>query len=286
MQLSELETLKPQLKAIALQTPEIESCALIVRVDGGDTLEVVPCKNIAGLIGKNPKHAIAVDPTDEAKAYRLAGLTEQDFDSHNAQGRIELFHSHGQDAGATLSFEDIQNSKRSSIPYISYDLESLTDNTAWDYYIPDDLNPFPLKARSASPTQVEFYLGWEWQWSRADCYVMMKNYFRGVLGIDLPEVDRTSNPLEYRKAGWNKFEEGLAANDFARLEHGAIVQLHDVILMNVDGAAPHHCGILVDVVQNHMIHHDSPERLSERITYVGGYVETTTGIYRHRSLWQ
>ena len=268
--------------SVELLTEELKSAIVSLTTEGlteeiggllileDDLPVLVPCDNIAQQFGLDKENWFVLDPEQQERAGQL--------------GKVAAFyHIHyREDQPGELTYRDINNSQKSRLPFILYHSEYKT----WDYYEPDGLHPFPMKQPSYTPDQVEFYLRWRWVWARSDCYTLMRSYFKGMVGIDLPQIERSEDEKEYKNPGWDRYREGLIANDFVALDKDTPIQLHDVILMRVDGENYHHTGIITDPVQHHMIHHLCYPRLSERIIWGGEWYNLThpQGIYRHRSL--
>jgi hypothetical protein len=268
--------------SVKLLTEELKSAIVSLTKDGLDQeigglliLEedlpvLVPCQNIAHQFGLDKTDWFILDPEEEERAKEVGTVAA-------------FYHVHYKESHyGEFSYPDINNSQKAHLPYILYHAEYKT----WDYYEPDGLHPFPLKQPSYTPDQIEFYLRWRWVWARSDCYTLLRSYYKGMLGIDLPQIERSEDEKEYRQEGWDRYREGLLANDFVALDRDSPIQLHDVILMRADGENYHHVGIITDPDKQYMVHHLCYPRLSERIIWGGDWYQDThpQGIYRHRSL--
>ncbi len=205
------------------------------------------------------------------------------YHSHPSESHPRIMQFSGRDEQGQWKYTDIYYSQHCKIPYILYH----TIEKSWDLYDPDALYPFPLELdrRPSDPMNIEFYLRWQWHWGRSDCYSLMRSYFRGMVGIQLPEVERSPNPDEFKDPGWDKYRLGLVQNGFIDLNEGDKLQLHDVVLMKVQGENFHHCGIIVDAERSWMLHHLMFPRLSERIVYGGYWLDLTHSVWRHETLW-
>lgn len=253
------------LKAVASHAaslPSEEVCGLIVRNHDG-AIEVIESPNVA--IDK--QSSFAIDP----KLY--AAMKEY--------GKIEaIYHSHcSDDQPAQFGFDDIRQSKRSHHPYLLY--HGITKE--WDYFEPDNLNPFPLQQRNGLPQSIDFYLGWQWVWNRADCYTLLRNYYRGVVGIDLADYERSHSPKRQHLHPYKSFDVGMPEIDFVKLPPNSKLQNHDVMLMAIEGDVSHHCAIITDANQKHFIHHYT-HQLSEKAIWGEAYIDNCTSHWRYRSL--
>jgi cell wall-associated NlpC family hydrolase len=267
------DEIKAAIASHANDFPEQEVCGVVLRSGA-----VIPSENLA----EDVTTGFILDDRCSDLIFR---------DSGGAESVVAVYHSHcleeqprtmvfsGLDDRSVWTYGDIAHSQRSKLPYILFH----TIEQSWDYYDPDGIHPFPL-IQKEDPQDISFYLGWQWMWGRADCYTLMRAYYGNVVGIELPEVERSPDPEEYLSKEWNKFQEGLLVNGFVGLEKTTRLQLHDVVLMRIRGEQWHHVGIISDSQRHHLIHHLGEPRLSERVVYGGVWVEATHQIYRHHSL--
>jgi proteasome lid subunit RPN8/RPN11 len=258
------QEIKDKIKVLADQNPEEEICGFVL-----DDGTVLPRNNLAD----DPTEAFIISYQAVTAAKRLGKI-------------IALYHTHHKDThGSDLSPTDIQNAQKWKIPFLLYHINESFPALSWDYFDPLGIDPFPM-THSGDPSTLNFYLNWKWVWGRADCYSLMKSYYKGVLNIDLPDIIRSISFEEYKVEGWNRYREGMISAGFKKLPQGSPMKLHDVVLMNLNGVAPHHSGIIVDPVQKHMLHHDRAPRLS-RVVVFGGYwgdCAAQGGLWRHESL--
>jgi len=185
---------------------------------------------------------------------------------------LAVFHSHWADfSDAELSFEDIKQSKWNNTPYLLY---HVIDKT-WDYFDPQDLNPFPLLPRPSNPKSLEHYLGLPWVWNRADCYTLLRNYYLGRLDIELPDFPRAPTPEQQLDGNWDTFIETMPKIGFVSVEQNCPLKENDLLLIKMFGSEAHHCGIITDAKKPEFIHHVSPTRTSEVKVYGGYWLEST-----------
>lgn len=110
-----------------------------------------------------------------------------------------------------------------------------------------------------------------------DCYTIIQDYYEAELSIVLPDFDR--DDLWWKK-GKNLYLDNFSKVGFREVEG---MQLHDIILMQLQSPVPNHAGIYLG--DGMMLHHP-PSRLSCRMPYVadrGFYATNTYAILRHES---
>lgn len=240
-----------------------EVCGLIVQNKAG-AIEVVESANVA----EDSKTTFTIDPKLHA-AYQQAGKI------------LAVYHSHwSNEQPAMLGFDDVRFSKRSSIPYLLF---HAIDRT-FDYYDPHDLNPFPLQQRNGTPQSIEFYLGWQWAWGRADCYVLMRNYFKGMLSIELPDHERASEPKRQFTSKYKLFLEALPEMGFTQLPINTKQQNNDVLLLHDTSGHPVHVGVVVDAEKGYFIHHWDNTRLSSQDVWGESWRDNAHSIFRWKDL--
>lgn len=250
------ESVLNRVSAHAELEAEEEVCGFLIERESGE-IEVVESENTSA----NRKDSFK--------------LSRSQFDRESESGRVlALYHSHWADwSAAELSVEDIRQSKKSGIPYLLYHPIEKT----WDYYDPHNLDPFPLVENicEASSTSLDFYLGWRWVWARADCYTLMRHYYKGLLGVELPDFDRASTPEEQLTGNWDRFSEAMPSIGFVPVEHTTPLQDHDLLLMRMNGHIAHHCGVITSAKTPEFIHHLAYPRVSEKRVYGAYWREVT-----------
>lgn len=252
------DDIKTEIESHADEFPSIEVCGFVLRSG-----EVVRSNN------QSP------DPSN-------AAVTNPELYLQHQDEIAAIYHSHcSLEHSGYLSFHDIVQSKFFGLPYILF--HTLDRN--WDYYDPSDLNPWPLQQRNGTPQSTDFYLGWPWDWGRSDCYTLLRNWMKGHEICEMDEFERSSDPEEYLQEGWSRYEDGLPTQGFVKLDAGAPMKKHDVILMAIKSDVPHHAGIVTDVERGtgkaKFIHHIGPSRLSGEAIWGGFWEESTKGVYRY-----
>jgi proteasome lid subunit RPN8/RPN11 len=238
--------IKCQIINQAIATPDVEICGVIL-----NNGEIVQMNNCA----IEPQHNFIIE--------------QSKFDLI-ADSAVAIYHSHCLDSQpAILSPNDIANSKASKLPYLLY--HALFKE--WDYYNPDDIYPYPLIPNPWLAKELPFYLGWKFDYNRSDCYTLVRSYYKGVLGVNLPDFPR-NNIQETTSPGWNMFVGNFERAGFRKLTDEPL-RTNDVILMCISGAQTHHSAILLDPKNGKALHNLGEGRMSELFVY-GGYWETAT----------
>ena len=249
------DQIKQKIIAHSSYQPEMEICGLICEND-----EVVPCPNVA----RNPQEQFEIS-TDY-------------FLEINAANRVKaVYHSHWQDTDESwLSEADIANSKALKLPYILYH----STFGEWDFYDPNNLYPYPLIPNPHKPKQLEFYLGWLFQYNRSDCYTLFRSFYKGMLDIELPDYPR-GDIEETTSPNWDMFAENFKECGFRKLNPDEPLQINDVLLMNIVGDRTHHAAILLDPKTGKALHNLGERRLSELFMYGGYWEERTRAVIRY-----
>ncbi|MFM6022193.1 MAG: NlpC/P60 family protein [Dolichospermum sp.] len=239
--------IKRQIIQKAIATPDVEVCGVIL-----DNDEIVQMNNCAN----EPKHEFLIN--------------EDEFDLV-ADSAVGIYHSHCLESQpATLSPKDIANSKARKIPYVLY--HTLFEE--WDYYDPNNIYPYPLIPNPWLPKELPFYLGWKFSYNRSDCYTLIRSYYKGMLGINLPDFPR-NNIQETTSPSWDMFAGNFEKAGFRKLGTDEMLRTNDVILMCISGTQTHHSAILLDTKDNKALHNLGEGRMSDLFMY-GGYWETAT----------
>ena len=108
-----------------------------------------------------------------------------------------------------------------------------------------------------------------------DCYSLIRDYYREVLGIDLMDFPRRE---EWWLKGDNLYAEGFGPAGFVEVQD---MREHDVLLMQIGAPVLNHAAVYVG---NNQILQHCAGRLSSRDVYGGGWRRATIKIVRHTSL--
>lgn len=123
-------------------------------------------------------------------------------------------------------------------------------------------------------------LGRPFVWMKTDCYALLRDFYRDVFGIELPNYAR---PDEFWKAGLNLFFENHREAGFTEITvHPSEYRFGDVAVSAIDSSFGNHCSIFVE---NGRIIHHLYNRLSEGPVPFKGLVRNTcVAVYRHKDV--
>ena len=217
------ESIKAQIKTASLGV-NAELCGIIFNDD---------------VISLNNVHA---DPENH---FTIAANQLNNF---NYADIAAIWHTHHKDSqSGWFSLTDIEMSHQSQKPIILYH----SGFDVWDYYEPNNPDPFPLEQKNYTPQQLEFYLNIRFQWGRSDCFAIVRRYFLGVLGVDGGEFTRTqidNFPPEDYDCPWS-------SDKFIYLPLGTQPQLHDIFGIALKGGRkPNHAMVMVKPEENIIFH--------------------------------
>ncbi|MEM7578262.1 MAG: NlpC/P60 family protein [Cyanobacteria bacterium P01_A01_bin.80] len=204
---------------------------------------------------------------------------EMIFEKITKKSPIGLFHTHCNDKQDwRLSYQDIVLSRNLGIPIICYH----STFKLWDFYSPNIPHPYPLRIdnKNQTPLDDDWFLDWEYQPGRADCYSIIEYFYKGRFEIQLPELLRTEKDFNERNIFWDRFQAESKANGFTLCRDRP--QIGDVVLFNVDNKKPNHCGLIIDEVSKNILHLLGGKRKSE-IKSITLFKNMISGVYRHNS---
>lgn len=246
----------------AIKTPEIECCGYWIR----DLDLLIPATNTH----TKPKNNFSIDGNFHAS------IIER-------YPKAIIYHSHlGEDTPSYLSHKDIELSKRLKVPYLVYH----RDFGEWDYFDPDSLNPYPLIDRPYSDDTVDFYIGIPWQWDRFDCYSLFRNYYRGVLGINLRDFSRKGEESSVTDPNWDQYTKHYKSQGFLSIPLDSKLQKNDVMLMTLVGDQIHHALIVLDPIKKIGMQILGEGRVSERVLITDAIRRRTRMIIRHKDFFE
>jgi proteasome lid subunit RPN8/RPN11 len=251
-----------------------------------------PDREVCGYALLDSELVIPVDNTDPDPENHFRIDPEAHLEiTETISDPLIIWHTHHKDdQPGRLSDNDIISSKALRIPYLVLH----TGFNDIDYFDPGLINPYPLLDRPDDPTKIDFYLGWPWAFERSDCYALFRNYYKGMLGVDLTDYSRGHSPMAVCDPDWNLFLDNYHAEGFRKLLSHEPLQDHDVILMNLIGPNVHHAAIVTNAERRTILQvtcntGDNGELipgLSGEYNYGhrGYWVEHTRAVIRHKSL--
>lgn len=152
-----------------------------------------------------------------------------------------IFHSHCSEfQEAKLSYEDICLARTVGIDICVY--HTVFDK--WDYYSPNIPHPYPLELTPDSlPYSYDWFVGWDYEPGRADCYTLVIDYYKAVCQVDIEYPKLSTNDFGiYRPDNWNRFlMEFISAGWQLKLKPPSD---GNVVLLCIGSAYPNHVGIL------------------------------------------
>ncbi|MDD5271885.1 MAG: C40 family peptidase [Methylovulum sp.] len=218
-----------------------ECCGLIV--GEGDSLCYHPCRN-SDLF---PARQFTVDPLDWVAAEERGVIRA-------------VCHSHPNRAPQP-SAADKLGCEQSGLPWVIVSVPG----DAWTVLTPSGFCA-PL-------------LGRDFVWGVFDCFTLVRDYYREVVGITLPDAEPYS--YNFWKNGEALYEQRLEAFGFIRHGQGEELRAHDVLLIPIRSTIANHAAIYLGDGQ--IVHHLEGQ-LSRRDLYGGFWQKNTRFIARHNAL--
>jgi proteasome lid subunit RPN8/RPN11 len=234
----------------------LEACGIILEVAGKAIL--IPSENCSPM----PQQHFTLHPSVWQQA--LEGKC------------LAIFHSHPiSTADRRLSFSDLAMSNQFKAPVLMWHVDDI-----WDYYDPLNPNPYPLQSKAQQVDELEFYLGWGWDWGRVCCGRLIYHYYLGRLGIELAMPTTSAHGKEVLAKGWNKYQESLIENGFVEVED---LQDNDIVLISLICENAHHGAIVVDAAEETLLHITNPEDFSKLERWHSDLKAKTKSVWRHPS---
>jgi proteasome lid subunit RPN8/RPN11 len=216
-----------------------ESCGVVVVFKGREIY--LPCRNIAN----NQGNEFVIHPKDYSDACDKGQV-------------VKIVHSHPKSSHEP-SIPDKVGIEETKIPWVI-------------------VNPTTGLFSETKPSGYRAPLvGREYSYGVLDCFSIVRDYYKDVLNIDLPDKDREGF---WWNQGKNLFVESYESYGFVKVKD---LQKHDLILMFNGANVPNHFGVYVG--GGAMIHH-AQNRLSSKDVYgnAGYWYRNTWGYLRHIDL--
>lgn len=209
----------------ASRLPE-EICGLVV-----NGTEYVPMENLA----ENKELHFKFDRDEYAKLMATGTVT------HIVHSHVDMDYP---------SEYDMQQQARTNLPWIICNISQ---------------GRRPSTFMWGHPTQRAPILGREFRHGTADCYALLRDFYKAAAGIDLPDFPREFE-WWYRKneqGAVNLFVENFEKAGFTRISETEL-RPFDVVIGQVYAKVPNHCGIYLG---NDLILHHMYSRASRREPY-------------------
>ncbi len=213
-----------------------ECCGLIISRKGKEGY--IPCRNIAEY-----SQDFCIHPEDYASA-------------EDAGKVICVVHSHVH-TPPTPTQADLIECERSGIPWLimNWPTGSIHEFEPTGYVAPLEGRPFIHAV--------------------TDCYSLIRDYYRQVLNIELPDFDRD---YEWWNKGQNLYLENFEKAGFSVVKD---LKEYDVVLLKFRSNVPNHAGI---ITSDGCIFHHQQGRLSSKEVYGGWLRKATVKTIRHKDL--
>ena len=220
-----------QVKVLALEGKEnnVEACGIVLK-----NKEVVNLRN--------------THPTPQ-DGFRI---TLTDFKKEDI---LLFWHSHFKYTHqGSFTAGDLALANYLNIPQLLYHAHEDFNN--WDYYEPSNPNPYPLTPIPFSSKEIEFYLGWHFDWGRTDCFALVRRYFLGMLGVEIGEWSRPEEPPSNGNLDWSFEDYWDFTQKFNKLPlHSSQFKKDDIFGIALRGGRKaNHLAVLVDAEKNLILH--------------------------------
>lgn len=244
LSVDDLEPLRHALISHAAQAYPEEACGVIVRGSGTrDRYE--PVRN---------------EFTGTSQAGDRFRISAEDWARAEDSGEIiAIVHSHP-DACANPTMADRVMCERTGVPWVivGYPSEAVTVTAPAGFQAP--------------------LIGREFHHGVLDCYTLIRDYYSGELGIELPDFEREDAWWEHADHG-DLYRAGYAEAGFVLVND--MPRQHDVLLMQVAARCDNHAAVFLG--DGTVLHH-LYGRLSGREVWGGYWERHTTAVLRHTSL--
>lgn len=223
----------------AKTTAPKECCGLVILKDNVQVYK--SCTNISTVVDQ-----FIISPEDYAKCEDEGTV-------------IAIVHSH-YGTPPTPSQADLVGCERSKLPWliINYPVGTYEVVKPTGYIAPLEGRPFLH--------------------SIFDCYSIIKDYYKQILNIDLPEFSRSE---EWWLHGDNLYIDNFEKAGFIDIGDVSNIVEHDVIIMQCRSPVPNHAAIYLG---NNIILQHLTNRLSGKDIYGGYWQKSTVKVVRYRGL--
>lgn len=222
----------------ARETAPLECCGLVVNVDGRTSYW--RCENLS-----ERGDQFIMSPDDYALCEDYGEI-------------VGVVHSHF-GTPPTPSKADLVGCEKSGLPWL------IVNQPVGNHVIVEPSGYVaPLKGR-------EFVHG------VFDCYSIIRDYYKQVLNIEIPDYDRAE---EWWDKGYDLYSQNFENAGFVEVPRES-TRLHDVILMQCRSPVVNHGAVYIG--ENKILQHLT-NRISSEDVYGGYWYKSTAKVVRHRSL--
>lgn len=214
-----------------------ESCGLVIIEKGKEVF--IPCKNLSELDDQ-----FIMDPVDYMNAESRGDVTR-------------VVHSHLYSSPLPSEADKVA-CEASGLPWSIVSVP----NCEWHHFQPSGYKA-PL-------------IGREWAHGILDCYSIIRDHYKEVLDIEIPDFNRD---FEWWLKGMDLYSENFEKAGFFEVAPEDI-RRHDVVLMMINSPVINHGAIYLgsDKILHHLF-----KRLSTRDVYGGFYKKHTVKVLRHKN---
>lgn len=165
-----------------------------------------------------------------------------------------IIHSHhGDEQPGHLTPSDIESARALGLPIAVYH----ADFDVWDYWDPDCWHPWPLQleANPIPAITVSSFVGWPFEYGRADCWSLARGWYQAMCSLTLPDYPR-GDVEQLEGFEFNPFGESYAEFGFEAIADHSDIRDHDLLIfrMGSKGEATH-CAVVVDAANGLGLHH-------------------------------
>lgn len=242
-------------------------------------MQTFHCGQYQPAIDEAKKHALRSFPNEACGIIHTSGLyipfqnkspnPRDSFDCHDERLSffmqneiIAMLHSHPFDSGGIWT-----STPKEYAPSAHDMAQQLGDDLPWGIICTDGkhvLEPFFWGRQVPIPPLLgrQFRHGASGSDGRGDCYALIKDYYKLILDVDLPEGIRND---EWWQHGENLYLENMTRAGFVNVPANEVKE-HDVFFAQINSSVPNHGGL---ILKNGMLLHHLTNRLSREEPIIG-----------------
>lgn len=189
---------------------------------------------------------------------------------------VAIFHSHHLDTQpGKLTHADIESARICNQGALLYHAVF----EVWDYWHPDYWYPWPLQDHNKSQPKTSDFIGWQFEYGRADCWTLARSWFSRMCSIDVPDYPR-GDIEELDDGAFDAFMQSYEKFGFVKID--GPMQDSDVLVMRVE-RYPTHCAIVLNADEGTGIHHLGQSMMSSQFQ-IERWQSKIHAVFRHREL--